>query len=249
MDMQSMDHLSKVQLLTILDFMFSSRQVTERQGFYEMLNSLGRNILHCDNLLIGRCSASSHEGAGPALQCSGIDAMLTIDADAPRAAQDMCGSHLTHPPRRCGDGCSSGSTLDEMSADRSVAVVCDRKGGDSLCLVSVAKRGESLASDEAILKELAPYIQEAFTRLPAENDAAESLPPTKFKSDTQKIWLTPREREILQWIAQGKGCWEAGSIVGISERTVKFHLQNVYRKLDVLNRTQAIVKAMQYNLI
>ncbi len=55
--------------------------------------------------------------------------------------------------------------------------------------------------------------------------------------------LTARELEVLKWARIGKSYWETGKIMGISERTVKFHLNNVYRKLNVVNKTQAIARA------
>jgi len=61
--------------------------------------------------------------------------------------------------------------------------------------------------------------------------------------------LTSRELEVLEWITQGKTSWETGKILSISERTVKFHLNNMYQKLNVTNRTQAITTAMSHGLI
>ncbi len=55
--------------------------------------------------------------------------------------------------------------------------------------------------------------------------------------------LTRRERETLHWASLGKTTWEIGRIVGISERTVMFHLGNAMRKLNARNRAQAIAKA------
>ncbi|WP_230531130.1 helix-turn-helix transcriptional regulator [Microvirga roseola] len=57
--------------------------------------------------------------------------------------------------------------------------------------------------------------------------------------------LTPRERETLAWIAAGKSAWETSSILGISEATVITHLNNIRRKLNVANTTQAVVVALQ----
>ena len=51
--------------------------------------------------------------------------------------------------------------------------------------------------------------------------------------------LTPREREVLSWVSEGKSNWEVGQIVGCVEQTVKKHLQHIYRKLGVENRTPA----------
>lgn len=57
------------------------------------------------------------------------------------------------------------------------------------------------------------------------------------------ISLTRRELEILSWIEQGKTYWEISQILCISENTVKFHVKNIYEKLDVKNKTQAIAMA------
>lgn len=56
--------------------------------------------------------------------------------------------------------------------------------------------------------------------------------------------LTKRESECLHWCSEGKTSWEISKILGISERTAVFHLQNATRKLGVSNRTQAVVQAI-----
>lgn len=57
--------------------------------------------------------------------------------------------------------------------------------------------------------------------------------------------LTPREREVLTWAAAGKSAWETSTILGISEATVITHLENIRRKLNVANPTQAVVAALR----
>jgi LuxR family transcriptional regulator, quorum-sensing system regulator CviR len=63
------------------------------------------------------------------------------------------------------------------------------------------------------------------------------------------VGLTRRESEVLKWASIGKTCWEIGKILRISERTVKFHLGNTFAKLDVVNRSQAIAKALGLGLL
>ncbi|HTY04822.1 MAG TPA: XrtB/PEP-CTERM-associated transcriptional regulator EpsA [Rhodocyclaceae bacterium] len=58
----------------------------------------------------------------------------------------------------------------------------------------------------------------------------------------QTFDLSAREREILDWVRMGKTNDEIGSILNISAFTVKNHLQRIYRKMDVLNRAQAVAK-------
>ena len=50
---------------------------------------------------------------------------------------------------------------------------------------------------------------------------------------------------MLRWVAAGKTSWEAGAVLNISEATIKFHLSNVYRKLNITTRAQAISHAIQ----
>jgi LuxR family quorum sensing-dependent transcriptional regulator len=61
--------------------------------------------------------------------------------------------------------------------------------------------------------------------------------------------LTTREREVLRWVAGGKTSWEISIILKISERTVKFHLVEASRKLNAVNRTSAVAKALARGLI
>jgi DNA-binding NarL/FixJ family response regulator len=57
--------------------------------------------------------------------------------------------------------------------------------------------------------------------------------------------LQPRELQVLDLAAQGKGNKEIGNRLNISERTVQTHLVNVFRKLQVNSRTEAIIRALK----
>jgi len=61
--------------------------------------------------------------------------------------------------------------------------------------------------------------------------------------------LTPRELEILALAAEGTGNKQIAQRLWVTEQTVKFHLSNVYRKLDVANRTEATRYAVQHGLV
>ena len=50
--------------------------------------------------------------------------------------------------------------------------------------------------------------------------------------------LTSKELEVILWVGEGKSNWEIGKILGLTERTVKFHLEKVFRKLNVSSRSQ-----------
>ena len=57
--------------------------------------------------------------------------------------------------------------------------------------------------------------------------------------------LTPREREVLRLMAQGRANKEIGALLGISVGTVKTHLRHIFRKLQVSDRTGAVLTALE----
>jgi DNA-binding NarL/FixJ family response regulator len=61
--------------------------------------------------------------------------------------------------------------------------------------------------------------------------------------------LTPRELDILTLMARGLRNKEIASQLYITERTVKFHANAIYRKLDVSSRTEAVSKALRHRLV
>ncbi|MDQ6660266.1 MAG: response regulator, partial [Chloroflexota bacterium] len=61
--------------------------------------------------------------------------------------------------------------------------------------------------------------------------------------------LTAREQEVLQLLARGLRNKEIAARLYVSERTVTFHLQNIYQKLHVSGRTEALSKALEQGLL
>jgi DNA-binding CsgD family transcriptional regulator len=59
--------------------------------------------------------------------------------------------------------------------------------------------------------------------------------------------LTARELEILAWVAQGKTNYEVAEILWIAPTTVRKHLENVFAKLAVHNRTAAAAHFLSMN--
>ncbi len=57
--------------------------------------------------------------------------------------------------------------------------------------------------------------------------------------------LTPREREVLRLMAQGRGNKEIGALLGISVGTAKTHVRHIFRKLQVSDRTGAVLVALE----
>jgi len=65
----------------------------------------------------------------------------------------------------------------------------------------------------------------------------------------KEIVLSAREREALQWAAEGKNDWEIGEVMKISEHGADKHLRSVRMKLGAINRTQAVAEALRRGLI
>jgi DNA-binding CsgD family transcriptional regulator len=84
----------------------------------------------------------------------------------------------------------------------------------------------------AVLAYLTPHLHVALMR-------------TAFAPSDSRSLLSGREREVLQWMIEGKTNWEASRILGISERTVKFHVKNILVKLECSKRGQAIAHALE----
>ncbi|MCW0218089.1 MAG: response regulator transcription factor [Prosthecobacter sp.] len=72
---------------------------------------------------------------------------------------------------------------------------------------------------------------------------------TKLAAGLSSASLTSRELEVLSLLARGKSNKEIGGSLFISETTVKSHLRNIFTKLNVISRTEAIASASQRGLI
>ncbi len=108
-----------------------------------------------------------------------------------------------------------------------------------------ADRDQALPSDAkevrrivAELQLLAVYAQDVAIRLFVQ-EAQQAEHPA----------LSAREIEALQWTMEGKTAWEVGQILNISEHTAVAHVNRAMRKLDCINKTQTVIKALRLGVI
>ncbi len=73
----------------------------------------------------------------------------------------------------------------------------------------------------------------------------DGMAPVAADKLKQVLPLTGRESEVLYWIGNGKSNLEIGQILAISPRTINKHLEQIFRKLDVVNRTSAAAIAIR----
>lgn len=109
----------------------------------------------------------------------------------------------------------------------------------------ILKDSESAELKRAIVTvvEGESYIQSSL--IPALNSRLIARDVDKEKIDS----LTKRELEVLVQVANGMFNKEIANALNISERTVKNHLSNIFKKIDVSDRTQAAVFAIKNDII
>ncbi len=105
---------------------------------------------------------------------------------------------------------------------------------------------ESLADAAAAeaLTLLVPYLdaaQRQVVHLPEQYPAG-SQSAEAWSGEGADSGLSLRELEIMEWVGKGKTNPEIGMILNISPFTVKNHLQRIFKKLDVMNRAQAVAQ-------
>lgn len=110
----------------------------------------------------------------------------------------------------------------EISGNRLVGVAINRAWQDFA------------AADAARIKLLRPHVILAFQNL-----KAPPLPASGRLAIRADPPLTPRESEVLHWVSMGKTNEEVAEIIGAKPPTVKKHLEHIYDKLGVPNRTAA----------
>lgn len=67
--------------------------------------------------------------------------------------------------------------------------------------------------------------------------------------EANKFVLTKRETEILKWFEGGKTTWEISVILGVSQSVIKWHSNNILRKLSAINRTHAVAIALRKGIL
>ncbi len=72
---------------------------------------------------------------------------------------------------------------------------------------------------------------------------------TKFETAKTDTGLSPREKEVLQKLVQGKSYKMIAADLDISYVTVRFHMKNIYDKLHVNSMTEAVAKAVQEKIV
>jgi DNA-binding NarL/FixJ family response regulator len=109
----------------------------------------------------------------------------------------------------------------------------------------MAEAVRTVARGEALIQpSIARKVVAEFSRLAAGSPPAPERSPLKMPGA-----LTERELDVLKALARGMSNKEIAAALVITEGTVKTHISNILAKLDVRDRTQAVLKAQQLRLL
>lgn len=124
-------------------------------------------------------------------------------------------------------GLTHGITTSMLEPGRSFASFFSFAGGDS----------DDTLRYKGLLEYLLPYLHRIM------------LANVHTSAANRVRGLSHRELTVLEWMKHGKTNWEVSRIIGITERTVRFHVESIFTKLEVGSRTQAVACAIEQGLL
>lgn len=159
--------------------------------------------------------------------------MVAIDWEQTKPLEKECATTRKFMAESRDFGLKSGVSFPVHSPDGVIAIL------------SLASSHKEHGQVKSFIDKSIPFVHQAAFHL---HEAVRRIIDTAAIHHSE-ITLTAREKDCLHWTADGKTSWETAKILGVSERTVKFHLQNACVKLNAVNRTQAIARAVCLGLI
>lgn len=245
--MGAMEHLSRREAVTLLELIDAARCCTDITGFNRLIRLLD-GLFSFDKAVCGIARLDGADGldAHKIINISYPDEWLTIYEERGFSAIDpVVHAHFSElTPKIWSDtyrhrgrpqpfvslaedfGIRDGYSFGALSPTDTTATIF------SLC---VHKKPAPRAL--RFLDILAPHYHEALRRV------------TRRASLPLLTPLSRREYEVIRWLADGKNTWEISIILGISERTVKFHVGVILHKLNAVNRAHAVAIAVSSGLI
>lgn len=241
--------LTPIELERLLITMESAQQVYRRYQFYLWSQGALQSFLPHDVLVIG------HGEYGIPAFCNEIlartnlleDRALTREID--QLVQTMVDAwHRSgcQPRLYCADADAGavGASLVRLGLGHALAHGAREFLGDNSGFFVFLRMPEPPAHRHAYFAEvLMPYLHTTLHRmLLAEKDSPE-------KRLHSGLRLSQREAEVIAMIRDGKTNQQIATLLALSPLTVKNHVQNILRKLEVANRAQAVAKAVKAKLI
>jgi transcriptional regulator EpsA len=231
-------------------------RVHTRAHFYKWTQGLLQSLIPHEVLLCAlRGGGGSDARAlrvdsfGTAAQTAALGELFQRDAAAAPGLlgewRERGGQPVACAARQGGALCGSEFARELERLDATELIAHGADGHPGSFFVFCCRAGGAGAMARYLVQLALPALHAAWIRVQTEGLAAGGVRAPGSEAGL----LTPREQEILRWIAIGKSNFEVGAILSISPLTVKNHVQKILRKLNVVNRTQAVGKALEARII
>ena len=93
------------------------------------------------------------------------------------------------------------------------------------------------------------YNDETLNKMPVNLPLKAAASSDSQTSSASKVRLTPRENDVLVCLCRGQSNKDIARNLGLQDVTIKLHVRSICRKLEVTNRTQAVLKSFELGLI
>jgi DNA-binding NarL/FixJ family response regulator len=182
-------------------------------------------------------------------KCDGLTATRLIHAELPEIKIVM----LT-------TSAEDADLFDAIKSGASGYLLKNLKAADLFDYLKGLERGEAPLSRELsaqllrefnyqaeMLDSIHPAASHYVNSEKTENGSTER--PGNSNQDIPEFELTPRQRQILEMIANGMSYKEAGAVLHVSENTIKYHMGEIIQRLHVKNREQVVAYALRSGLV
>jgi DNA-binding CsgD family transcriptional regulator/predicted RNase H-like HicB family nuclease len=147
------------------------------------------------------------------------------DIPLPRDMEDYSGKFIVRIPRSLHRNLIRAAKREGVSLNQYVTTL----------LATGVQRDAILSQVQSVLQpQLAEQVLQQFQEISREKEKRTFISP-----------LTPRESEVLNYMAQGYANKQIAEVLGVSEQTIKDHISSIMGKLNVNARTQAVIVAMK----
>ncbi len=251
MSLEVLRKIGKSDLVSLLELAHCSLEVTKSEDFSKLMRSVG-SLVPADNMVCGLANIGPDEG---------FRSILTVvDISYPSGWMDrymekgyaridpIFRNHFSRYETQIWSETFAQAASAEEKAFLKEAGSFGLREGITLGMPSKRSSIASLFSfngnrlsehprHAGMLEYLTPHLHAAL------------VASSPWRAIENSPHLSSREREILQWATIGKTNWEISAILGISERTVKFHIRNVMVKLGASTRTHMVALGLRNGLI
>lgn len=218
-------NLSVSDIKTLINLVSKTKDLSYNRNYFnekslEVLIYELKHLLSAEGGALGTCTSSNLGSSKKQSLCSWNN--MTVLANNSEIVRDM---------GVCENSCNSKWDIENKNSNPNSFVSCMPQKNELISCLYLEYNNNALnQKEENIIDIILPYIHSTIhTYYEIINN--HNLP--KF---------TKREEEVIKWICAGKDNWSISRILDISERTVKFHNNNIYRKLNVATRLEAVSK-------